>query len=123
MDSPFMMPIVMFIVIGFIAYSWFRYRHESRAAFQETIRKAIDQGQELSPELIERLSEPKPPEHVDLRRGIIAIAISIGVAALASPALDIAGGTTTWGPALALAALPFCVGIAYIVLWKVAPQS
>ena len=55
------------ILLG--VFFWLRYK--GRNATQETIRMAIDKGQELTPELIDRLGHPKPAKNRDMRLGVI----------------------------------------------------
>ena len=48
---------------------------------QQTIRTAIDKGQELTPELIESLGSPqRPSKDRDLRHALIWLAIALGIA-------------------------------------------
>jgi len=112
-------PIVMFtgmtIVFGLIV--WFRYR--GRSDVQSTIRAALDKGQELSPELIDRLGHPKPAKDKDMRLGIIwlSLAIALVLIGFAVPEPDALRGL------LAGAAFPFCIGVAYMILHKFADND
>jgi hypothetical protein len=96
---------------------WFRYR--GRNDVQETIRAALDKGQELSPELIDRLGHPKPAKDKDLRLGVIWMSIAAGLVLIgfAVPEPEALRGL------LAGAALPFSVGVAYLVLHNIADQG
>jgi len=71
-----MVPIVLFIgiTVVFVALFWFRYK--ARSEMQSTIRAALDKGQELTPEVIDRLGHPKASKDKDLRMGIIWIAVA-----------------------------------------------
>ncbi len=110
-----MIPIVMFISIAvvFIALFWFRYK--SRAALQETVRTAMEKGFELSPDMIDRLGAPKPAKARDLRLGVIwmSLAATLMLIALVNPGSD----PDAFRGILAGAALPFCVGSAYLLLF------
>ncbi len=109
-----MIPIVMFvgITIVFVALFWFRYK--ARSEMQSTFRSALDKGQELSPEIIDRLGHPKAPKDKDLRNGIIwlSLAIALVLIGFAVPEPDALRGL------LAGAAFPFCIGVAYLILHK-----
>ncbi len=98
-------------------FFWFRYK--TRQQMQETIRIAMDKGQELSPELIDRLGHPKAPKDKDLRLGVIWIAVAIGFAMLS---FGIPEEEAT-GPILGVAAFPGAIGIAYLILHKFARKD
>lgn len=86
---------------------------------QETIRAAIDKGQELSPEVIDRLGHPKQPEDKDMRLAVIWLAIAVGLVLIgvAVPEPEAFRGT------LAGAAFPFTIGMAYLFLYKFGKRS
>ena len=109
-----MIPIVMFVgmTIVFVALFWFRYK--ARSEMQSTFRAALDKGQELSPEIIDRLGHPKATKDKDLRYGIIwlSLAAALVLIGFAVPEPDALRGL------LAGAAFPFCIGIAYLILHK-----
>ncbi|MEO0997965.1 MAG: DUF6249 domain-containing protein [Pseudomonadota bacterium] len=108
-----LIPIVMFIGLTIVMIAFFAYRARHREQIQLTLRQAIEQGQTLSPELIERLSGAVHPVIADLRRG--AVFLSIGVAlVLFAFVLDEAEAVR---PLLACSAFPLTVGAAYIALW------
>ena len=108
-----LVPIAFFIavvaMVCTIAYLRFRRRQE----VQNTIRAAIDRGQELTPEILERLGEPTHPKHRDLRRGVIAVGTGLGLAAFGL----LVGEEEAVQPLIAISALPFLIGLAYIGLW------
>jgi hypothetical protein len=112
-------PIVMFIAMAtvFVFFFWFRYR--GRAEMQQTIRAALERGQELTPDIIDRLGQPKPGEHADRRRAIISIAIAIATAAFGF----ILDERDAVRPFLAIAAFPFTLGIAYLIISRFSEQK
>jgi hypothetical protein len=114
-------PIVMFIVVAIIFWlvSYFRFR--SKAEMQQTIRLALEKGTELSPELIDRLGEPEPGKNRDLRRGLIWMALAIGLA-LCGVAVPDPSGHALRG-CLAGAAFPLAIGIAYLLMWRYASNQ
>jgi len=111
-----MIPIVMFagLTIVFSLVVWFRFR--ARSEMQQTIRMALDKGQELSPEIIDRLGHPKASKNRDLRLSTIwlALAVALALCGVAVGEADAIRGT------LAGAAFPFCIGIAYLINWRFA---
>jgi len=107
-------PIVLFtgMTVVFVSLFWFRYK--ARSEMQSTIRTALDKGQELTPEVIDRLGHPKAPKDKDLRYGIIwlSLASALVLIGFAVPEPDALRGT------LAGAAFPFCIGVAYLIMHK-----
>lgn len=103
------------ILLG--VFFWLRFR--ARREMQETIRAALDKGQELSPELIDRLGHPKAPKDRDFRLGVIWIAVAVGIAILsfAIPEEDVTQ------PMLGIAGFPFVIGAAYLILNKFAKRD
>ncbi|MCH7829426.1 MAG: hypothetical protein IIB75_02555 [Proteobacteria bacterium] len=112
--SEYMIPIVMFagITIVFCALFWFRYK--ARSEMQQTFRAALDKGQELTPEIIDRLGTPKRSKDKDLRYGIIwlSVAVALALIGFAVPEPEALRGL------LAGAAFPVCIGTAYLILHK-----
>ncbi len=83
---------------------------------QQTIRSAIEKGQELSPEIIDRLGNPTPPKDKDLRLALIWLALAVGLALSGFFAPDPSGHA--FNGALAGAAFPLCIGVAYLIMWR-----
>ena len=106
-------PIVSVIVIGVIFALFFYYRHKTRTEIQTTVRAAIERGQELTPEVLERLSDSLNTKFGDLRRGVVSIAIGMAVYAFAF----FLNQDEAMGPLMGISAFPFLIGIAYIGLW------
>jgi len=107
-----LIPIVMFISVAvvFIFLFWFRYK--ARAEMQTTFRQALEKGQELTPEVIDRLGHPKPSKDKDFRYSVIWLSLAVGLVLIgfAVPEEDALRGT------LAGAAFPFSIGVAYMIL-------
>ena len=114
-----MIPIVMFIALAVVMVFFFWFRYRGRAEMQETIRAALDKGQELTPEIIDRLGTPKPREFADRRRAIISIAIAVATAAFGA----ILDERDAIRPFLAIAAFPFTLGIAYLIIARFSEQK
>ena len=107
-------PIVMFIAIAVVLCVYYYLRHRTGQAVQETVRAAIEHGQQLTPEILERLGQPPQPKKSDLRRGVILISVGLGIAAFGA----LVGEDDAMRPLLAIGSLPFLIGIAYLGLWK-----
>ena len=100
------------IVVGLII--WLRYK--GRNDTQQTIRMAIDKGQELTPELIDRLGHPKPSKNRDLRLGVIWLAVAGALGIFSQVVPDEEANTIMLG----MAAFPLFIGLAYIIIWRFA---
>jgi hypothetical protein len=72
-----MIPIILFIVLGFIALGYFYWNHRNRQAVMDTVHKALETGGELSAELLAQLGAAVNPRARDLRRGVIFLALGI----------------------------------------------
>ncbi len=112
-------PIVMFIAIAVILCVYFYMRHRTGEAVQKTVQTAIEQGQQLTPEILERLGQTphrrkSDNADSDLRRGVILIGAGLGIAAVGA----LLGEEEAVRPLLAIGSLPFLVGVAYLGLWR-----
>jgi len=110
-----LVPIVMFagLTIIFCVLFWFRYR--ARAEMQQTFRAALDKGQELTPEIIDRLGHPKAAKDKDMRLGVIWLAIAVGLVAFGFGIPDEEDVARIFA---GIAAFPFAIGVAYMILHK-----
>ncbi len=101
-------------------------KSKERREMQATVRAAIDKGQPLPPEVIEALGKEAtrnvPSRTRDIRRGIIWLAVGIGMAAFALinetrwNDAGWEGGVQVGGGLLGIAAIPATIGLAFIVL-------
>jgi len=127
MDEGFVAFFAIFAVFGTITAiivgpTWLKSRE--RREIQATVRHAIDKGQELPPELIDAMTKDVasklPSRTRDLRRGVIWLAVGIGMAAFGMITGggfhgDGFGGDFDAG-LLGLSAIPATIGLAFIVL-------
>ena len=121
--------LVLMVIFGGIAAivvgpSWIKSR--DRKEVQATIRAAIEKGQPLPAEVIDAMSKEAtrniPSRSRDLRRGVIWIAVGVGLAAF-SLLSSMGWSGDDWDASvhvgnglLGLAAIPATIGIAFIVL-------
>jgi hypothetical protein len=105
---------VMFLGLTIVLslLGWFRYK--AKRDNQETIRVAIEKGQELSPELFERLTNPPTPANRDFRRGVINIGVAVGFVLFGYifPEEDL------FGIMSAIAMFPMLLGVAFLLLHR-----
>lgn len=114
-------PIVFFIGLTVVVCLFFWFRYRARGDMQQTIRTAIEKGQELSPEIIDRLGNPTPPKDKDLRLALIWLALAAGLALSGFFAPDPSG--QAFMGTLAGAAFPLCIGVAYLIMWRFTDNS
>ncbi len=102
--------VVMAALFG-VVFSFLYFSARARRDLHVTLRQAMERGDPLSPEMLERLAKPRD---ADLRRGIVAVAVGIATA-LFGPIL---GEPDAVGPLVGIAMFPITIGIAYLFLWK-----
>ena len=108
-------PIVFFVVVGAVAGTYLYLRYRVRQEVQQTIRHAMERGQEITPELLETLGGEIAGGQRDLRKGVIWLALAI--------ALGITSWTLDEPDLLGPAALPLMLGLAYLVLWRISGRK
>ncbi len=116
-----MIPITMFagMTIVLCLFFWFRFR--MRNDLQLTIRTAIDKGQQLTPEIIEGLGRPNPHKHRDLRLALIWIALAAALTVFGFAIPD--DSDEAQMVFLGIAALPFFLGIAFFIMWRLTERD
>lgn len=110
-----LIPISMFIALTIVLCLFFMFRYKTRSEMQATIRTALDRGQELSPEIIDRLGTPKPPKDKDLRTALIWFALAASTAAFGFGIPDHQGEVLRI--MMGIAVFPLSLGIAYLTMW------
>lgn len=115
--------MIIFGTIGAIVVgpSWLKSRE--KRDIQQTVRHAIDKGQQLPPELIDAMTREVqgklPSRSRDLRKGIIwaATGIGIGLFSVVSSLGDAGWGSENFDNGLlGIACIPLTIGLAFIVL-------
>ncbi|MDC0598412.1 DUF6249 domain-containing protein [Gammaproteobacteria bacterium] len=117
-------PIIAILTIGVVVYAIFNSRRLAKMEVQKTLRSLIESGQQLTPELLERLGDDSlNMREKDFRRGILNICFGIGIAIFGL----IADGPNpvemehSIHPLIGIAAIFVIMGIARLGLWKFAP--
>lgn len=109
-----LIPIALFTGLTVVLCLFFMFRYKTRSEMQATIRTALDKGQELSPEIIDRLGTPKPPKDKDLRTSLIWFALAVSFVALG---FGIPDDDEALQMFMGFSAFPFSLGAAYLVMW------
>ncbi len=118
--NEFMIPIVMFISLAVVFCVLFWFRYKTKEGMQQTFRAAMEKGQELTPEIIDRLGSPKPAKDKDVRLGIIWVAVAIALVAFG---FSIPDDDDVAGIFMGIAAFPFLIGAAYLILNKITDRG
>jgi hypothetical protein len=116
-------PITIAISVAVVVLVFLFLRYRARLDYQQTVRHAVEKGQQLTPEFLERLAErsikqERSPNR-DLRFGAIAIAIGLAIGSFGW----ILGEPDAVRPLMGVGNLPFLVGVAMLALWKFAPRE
>lgn len=101
--------------------TWLKSRE--RQEMQVTVRAALDKGQPLPPELVDALSkdviQKLPSRSRDIRRGVIWLAVGIGLAAFGLINDFNGGWDRDFDGLVGIAAIPLTIGLAFLVLGAV----
>lgn len=112
-----LVPISMFAMIAALVIVPRYFRSRDRERLQQTLRAAIDKGQPLPPEMVEamaRETRPTSTPYHDMRQGIVWVAIAVGLGLMGYwIGFD---EPDAFRPMLGVAALPGCIGVAFIVM-------
>ncbi|QTC92964.1 DUF6249 domain-containing protein [Brevundimonas goettingensis] len=124
--TPILIVFTVFAAITAIILGPGYFKSRERRELQATVRAAIDKGQPLPPEVIEAMGREAtknvPSRTRDIRRGIIWLAVGIGIAAFGLVG-ELGWSHDGWdGPEhignglLGIACIPTTVGLAFLVL-------
>ncbi len=115
MNEDTLVPLIVFgsIIAGIWLFSHFNFK--KRHTVHETLRHAIDNGQPVSEDLIQKMSMITDPIKADLRRGVLFVAF--GAAFLCLAAIVGSAEQDAIRPLLGVATFPIILGLAYFGLW------
>ena len=114
-----LIPFMALLSISVVIIVWFYFRHRARMAKQDTIRMALEKGNELSPEFMDHLGEGRPDKNKDLRRGLIWCGLALGFALLGVGVPDDEATRVMAG----VAAMPFLIGCAYLAMYWISGKE
>ena len=114
-----LVPIVLFLAIALTYCAKYYFAHRSRQDVQNTVRAALERGDPLTPDLLDRLVQPTAPKRTDLRRGVVGICLGIGLGVFGL----VLGEPEAVRPMLAVGMVPVLLGLAYLVLWRLGSHS
>ncbi|KCZ55581.1 hypothetical protein HY29_11740 [Hyphomonas beringensis] len=108
-------PIGLCATIVGIVWLVSHFNFKKRKTIHETVRDAIDKGQVLDREMIERLALVTDPVRADLRRGVLFLAVGIAFGFLGVMVGSEQGEAIK--PMIGVASFPVFLGLAYLGLW------
>lgn len=111
-----LVPVISVLAIPAVFIAAYYFRYKTRCDLQETLRMAIQSGQELTPEALERIGGPPAPKNADLRRGVIIVAIGLSLIAFSLVSTSMGDGGTSNLRAGGVMAL--VIGFAFLALWR-----
>lgn len=111
-----LIPIFLFTSLVGVIWLFSHYNYKKRLTAHETLRLAVEKGQEVSPELVERMSYLNDPAKSDLRRGILLIAF--GLAFISLGMLIPHDEPEAFRGMLGVSSFPIILGAAYLGLWR-----
>ncbi len=115
MTEDIVVPIALFGMVVGIVWLVSHFNYKKRRTIHETVRDAIDKGQTLDRDLIERLALVTDPVRADLRRGVLFIAFGVAFGFLGvMVSMEEAEAIR---PMIGVASFPFFLGLAYLGLW------
>ena len=120
----YFIPITFLLGTALIISLQLYFAHRIRAETQQTIRAALEHGQTLTAEVLKEIGDASRSPYADLRRGVIAIAIGLGIMALGAFGIDLSEEELIGkGTLVGIGILPLLIGIAYLALWRFSPRS
>ena len=107
-------PIVLFIVLGFTVLGYFYWNYRNRVTIMKTVEKAMDQGKELTPELLMQLGAAGNPRIRDMRRGVVFLALGVAgfLCSLFFTDEEVINGIR------AGTVFPLMLGLGFLLVWK-----
>ncbi len=119
MGPEFTAPLTVFGSIVAIVWIIQAYISKNRRAVLETIRMAIEKGQELTPETVRALGVPRRNRHGDLKWGVIWLAIAAACVVAGFIGAKVDYDDEHFWTMLGVAAFPGFVGLALLFFWLV----
>jgi hypothetical protein len=115
-----LIPLTLFAMIAAIVIVPRYLKSVERQKMADTLRVALEKGQPLPPEMINMLTvdtPPRPSPQRDLRRGLVFVAIALGLVVMGLLIGQDEPDATY--PMIGLAAIPGFIGLALIAVSRI----
>ena len=119
MEVAILVPLIVFASIVLIIGTTFYFHHRNRRVLYEAIKTSVEKTGEADPKLIAAITHDSVGENRDLRRGILLLALALGLALIGAYAQSRWIGIPFW----AFAFLPGVIGVAYVILHFFIPRE
>ena len=119
MEVAILVPLIAFASIVLIVAMLFYFRHRNRRVIYDAIKTSVEKTGEADPKLIAAITHDSVGENRDLRRGILLLALALGLALIGAYAQSRWIGIPFW----AFAFLPGVIGVAYVILHFFIPRE
>jgi hypothetical protein len=93
-----------------ITLSVLNSRHKSRV--QSTIQLLLEKGEQITPELLDKLGTHRSQKIIDLRRGLALVALGLACILSGLVLQDLPTG-------VAFGVFPLMLGLAFLLTWKI----
>lgn len=116
MNTDIIVPITFFVVVLLIIKLLFAYRAHRRRELHQTLRTALENGEDIPPLLLARLAVAADPQRADLRRALVFGVLALVIVALSwfMPIED----SRIREAMLVAAILPATLAFTYLAFWK-----
>ena len=112
---PIVVPLGFFAFVLAVVAVPFYFRTRAERFKQDTVRAIIEKGGQIPPELLLSAEPPARQRSIELRRGVILLALGVGLAAF----FFLESG----GKGLGIAFIPAALGLGYLLVWKLDQRS
>ena len=111
MNEDVVIPVVALTSFAAIIIAYFFYSHKHKIEVQNTIRTWLDKGDNITPDLLQKLGTYNSPRVTDLRRGLT-------LCALGAAALLAGGAVDELRRGIAFGVFPLLLGAAFLAVWR-----
>lgn len=109
--SEFWIPITALICFAIIFFTNIVFNSKNKRELQQTIRHLVEKGENITPELLEKLGTFKSQRVIDLRRGLALISVGLSCIIAGIIIDEIRAG-------FAIGIFPLLLGAAFFICWK-----